>query len=223
MEREIEREGQRTGDLESEIAGELERQEELLRQIDQDEQIAAVAEQQEEGAAVVASDTREAPRAPVEKELPAAIFDEEHRKIAVGAWGNAREIAVLVRSLDADRDGAPEEIRYHDEMTGGILRKESDRDYDGDIDEWMIYDAGAIARIEQDNDGDGKADEWQAYGQDGLMTAREIDRDANGAKDAFYFFQSGVIAEERHDTNATRRSIASCSTRRRSSTTRKRT
>ena len=34
------------------------------------------------------------------------------------------------------------------------------------------------------------------------MTSREVDRDANGARDAFYLFEAGALLEERHDTNA---------------------
>jgi hypothetical protein len=33
------------------------------------------------------------------------------------------------------------------------------------------------------------------------MTAREVDRDGNGERDAFYVFEDGALAQERHDTN----------------------
>ena len=69
----------------------------------------------------------------IERDLPVAIFDRGQRTIPAGEWENEQPIAVTTRSLDADRDGAPEEVRYHDQKSGVILRRENDRDYDGTI------------------------------------------------------------------------------------------
>jgi antitoxin component YwqK of YwqJK toxin-antitoxin module len=147
-------------------------------------------------------DPTEAPLAPKERDLPASIFDEKPRKVAKGEWGNQKPIDVVARSLDADRDGAPEEVRYHDPKTGVIVRREEDRDYDGRIDSWTRYDAGLVAEIERDTDGDGKLDEWQFYGRDGRMARREVDRDGNGVRDAFYLYEGDSLVEERHDGNS---------------------
>ncbi|MDH3685641.1 MAG: hypothetical protein OEP95_05415 [Myxococcales bacterium] len=194
--------------LEEQIEAELRRQEELLREIDREEQTTdALAEEAAapgpDGAALAErADPRVAPRAPAERDLPAAIFEEEHRRIPKGEWGNERAIDVVKRELDADRDGNPEMIRYVDPTSGVILRKEEDKDYDGTIDTWTEYESGIASEIRRDNDGDGQADEWETYGSDGRMTAREVDRDYDGQRDAFYRFQSGSLAAERHDGNS---------------------
>jgi hypothetical protein len=59
------------------------------------------------------------------------VFDEKRMEIAKGAWGNDEKLDVLARSVDADRDGKPEEVRYFDAVSGQMLRHEVDRDYDG--------------------------------------------------------------------------------------------
>ena len=80
---------------------------------------------------------------------------------------------VLKRSLDADRDGHPEQIRYLDPQTGQMIRKESDRDYDGKIDSWQTYRGGAISHKEIDTDGDGRVDQWERYSRATLPLRRQ--------------------------------------------------
>jgi len=204
MEREIEAEMAKQDELEAEIEAELKRQEELLKQIERDEKVRE-AEQKEAvaaGTTTASVDPLEAPQIPKERDLPASIFEEKPRQVAKGEWGNDKALDVVARSLDADRDGAPEEVRYHDQKTGVIVRKEEDRDYDGRIDTWVRYDAGIPIEIDRDTDGDGKLDEWQSYGRDGRMARREVDRDGDGTRDAFYEYQAGSLVEERHDGNS---------------------
>jgi hypothetical protein len=201
IEEQIEAEIARQDSLEDEIERELKRQEELLRQIERDEAVrqsetAAKGPSQEE--LLAHADPREAPRAPAERDLPLSIFDEQQRTIRKGQWGNERDLEVLSRSLDADRDGAAEEVRYHDARTGVILRKENDEDYDGAIDTWSLYENGILVAIERDHGGDGKPDDFERYGPDGRMLAREVDRDQDGTRDAFYRFEGGSLVEERH-------------------------
>jgi hypothetical protein len=109
MEREIETELAKQDELEAEIEAELERQEELLEQIDRDEKLREAESQPAETGATASVDPLDAPRAPVERDLPASIFEEKPRQVAKGEWGNDRPIEVLARSLDADRR-APEEV-----------------------------------------------------------------------------------------------------------------
>jgi len=203
LERQIESEVARQDTLEAEIEAELRRQEELLQQIEQDEAVrsegAAAPQDIDQETLVARADPRAAPAAPKERDLPLSIFDEEHRTIAKGKWGNEREIDVLARSLDADRDGNPEEVRYHDAATGVILRKEEDKDYEGTIDTWSSYESGVLVEIQRDNNEDGKADEWERYGPDGRMTAREVDRNYDGTRDAVFVYEAGSLVEERHD------------------------
>ena len=206
LEEQIESEIARQDSLEAEIEAELQRQEELLRQIERDEALATeaktVEEKTDDETLVARADPRAAPAAPKERDLPLSIFDEEQRTVAEGKWDNEKEIDVLARSLDADRDGNPEEVRYYDDATGRILHKEEDKNYDGTIDTWSSYESGVLVEIQKDNNEDGEADEWQRYGPDGRMAAREVDRDYNGGKDAFFVYEGGSLSEERHDGNS---------------------
>src|SRR5262249_27043106 len=111
MEREIQKEMAKQDDLEGQIDAELKRQEELLKQIDQDEKQRQAEQTKAAGGDVTASvDPKEAPRVPPDRNLPASIWDEKPRHVAKGEWGNDKPLDVVQKSLDADRDGAPEEI-----------------------------------------------------------------------------------------------------------------
>jgi hypothetical protein len=205
LEDELEREVARGDALEDEIDAELKRQEELLQQIEQQEKVSDTA-----AAAIPASisdenlatraDPRIAPKAPSDRELPAAIFDESRATIPKGQWGNPREMTVVKRSLDADRDGKPEEVRFFDAKGGLIIRKEQDQDYDGVIDTFTTYEGGVLVARQLDRDNNRKLDTWETYAA-GTMTARAVDRDGDGVKDAFYTFSGDSLTEERHDAN----------------------
>jgi hypothetical protein len=204
LEREIEQEIARQDGLEAEIEAELRRQEELLRQIERDEALRTATESSpapSQGDLVASVDPRSAPRVPEQRDLPLSIFDEQRRMIPKGTWGNDGDLQVIVRSLDADRDGNPEEIRYHDAASGLIVRRENDTNYDGSIDTWTLYEAGVVAEILKDNSGNGRPDEWERYGRDGRMQSRDVDRNFDGNPDAFFVYADGVLVEERHDGN----------------------
>jgi hypothetical protein len=207
LENEIEREMARQASLETEIEDELSRQEDLLQQIERDDALDAapqpvdpVASLPPEDAEPVEADPRAAPSEPEDRDLPAIVFDTEEIEVPEGAWGNGRELRVEKRTLDADRDGAPEQIRYVDLQSGRMVRKEQDRDYDGRIDTWQTYDGNAVAARQLDENDDGRPDVWEAYAG-GRMTSREVDRDHDGNRDAFYAYEGGSLVEERHDTD----------------------
>jgi len=201
-ENEIDEELDRQASLEDEIQKELERQEELLEQIDRQEG-ASVAPAPEATAAPDAAalstkaNPRIAPTEPKLRELPTSVFDEKHTSMPTPD-GKGKQ-AVVAHTLDADRDGKPEEVRYFDEKTAQLVRVDEDRDYDGRIDAWNTYAAGVLATRQLDESGDGKVDAWETYAG-GRMTSREVDRDGNGTRDAFYVYTSGALVEERHDT-----------------------
>jgi len=146
------------------------------------------------------ADPRIAPTAPTDRDLPVAIFDSEEIEIPAGEAGNDAPLFVIVRSLDADRDGNPEQIRYIDKATGEMIRKEADRDYDGRLDTWQTYEHDSLTERTLDTNGDGRADTWETY-RAGRMVERVIDRNGNGERDAFYTFADGSLVEERHDRN----------------------
>jgi len=204
IEAEIEAEAARQDELQrvqGEIDAELKRQEKLQRSRDLSEIGRALtgsadrAEDLEQRA-----DPRIAPRAPVDRDLPVAIFDSEEIAVPAGTLDNNEPMIIIMRTLDADRDGNPEQIRYLDKSTGEMIRKAADRDYDGKLDTWQTYVGNALAERTLDTNGDGEIDTWESY-QGGLMIERTIDRNGNGRKDAFYTFSNGSLVEERHDRN----------------------
>ena len=187
--------------VQGEIDAELRRQETLQRSRDLSEIGRALNgspasnEELEERA-----DPRIAPRAPVDRDLPVAIFDSEEIEAPPGTSGNSDPVLIIKRSLDADRDGKPEQIRYVDKDTGEMIRKESDRDYDGAMDTWQSYEGNALNERTLDTNNDGHVDTWERY-WGGRMVERVIDRNGDGGKDAFYTFSDGSLVEERHDHN----------------------
>ncbi|MCX5739541.1 MAG: hypothetical protein NTZ61_13795 [Proteobacteria bacterium] len=186
--------------VEDEIQRELQRQEELLHQIDREQTTrdashASVAPTEAEVA--VKSDPRSAPIAPRLRELPDSVFDEKPASIPTPDGKGKR--SVVARSLDADRDGHPEEVRYFDEKTKQLVRVEEDRDYDGRLDVWSRYEGGVLTERDLDENRDGKPDAWERY-SNGRMVSREVDRDGKGVRDAFYLYQGDALVEERHDT-----------------------
>lgn len=199
LEREIQtsrkRESRIQGTLETAIRDELRRQEDLLREIEAGESSTGTALLEPE------ENARRAPRAPKERVLPASIYEESYFTIPDGAWDGKPARKVLARSLDADRNGAPEEVRYHDPENGDVLRKMFDRDYDGRMDSWTLYRGGLIAELRLDEDGDGAPDEWQHYGRSGLMTRREMDHNKDGEPDAVYIFERENLVMEQHDSD----------------------
>jgi len=200
----LRREAARGDALESEIEAELRRQEQLMQQIDDGGTAAIVrgsAERPDDDSLAERADPRVAPRAPRERDLPLAIFERATATIPAGTWQDqSRELEVVVRSLDADQDGKPEQIRYYDERSGELLRKEQDRDYDGDIDTWSTFAAGELVRRVLDTNDDGAPDAWEEYRND-RMTEREVDRDQDGTRDAFYSYEGDSLVEEKHDAN----------------------
>ena len=197
IEREIEKEAERGEVLENQIEEELRRQEELLEQIESGESAQAKAGDED---LAERADPRTAPEAPKDRELPMAIFEKEKITIPAGAWGtNKNEIDVVKRTLDADRDGKAEEIRYFDEKNV-MIRREQDQDFDGTIDTWSTYAKGQLTQRDLDTNADGKVDTWEVY-REGRMTSRQIDRDHEGTKDAFYVYEAGALVEEKHDGN----------------------
>jgi hypothetical protein len=143
---------------------------------------------------------RLAPQAPVDRDLPIAIFDSEEIEVPPETFGNSDPMLVIKRSLDADRDGNPEQIRYVDKESGEMIRKEADQDYDGTLDTWQTYSGNSLTERTLDSNNDGRVDTWERY-WGGLMVERVIDRNGDGGKDAVYTFSDGSLVEERHDRN----------------------
>jgi len=190
-----EREVARAAALEAEIAGELEKQEEL-----------AVGEQAQNLAPAPPElppedpSRLEAPAAPADRDLPEGLFTVERVTIAPGEWQNTREMEVVRRTLDADRDDRPEEVRYADPKSGEWLRAEQDLDYDGAIDAWKTYSEGRLSVRVLDEDGDGRSDAWERY-EDGRVAQLTVDRDRDGVRDLFLRYRATELVERLEDAN----------------------
>jgi len=177
------------------------RQEDLLARIEEGDSAAPPARDDlSEEDLAERTDPRAAPPVPEERDLPDYVFDEETVKVPRGRWGNDASLTALRRSLDADRDGNPEQVRWFDAQSGAYLRKEEDQDYDGQMDAWSAYRGGELVSRELDTNGDGRPDVWERYGG-GRMTSRETDRNHDGERDAFYVYQGDSLLQERHDTD----------------------
>ena len=190
-------------ELQQQIQDELKRQEELINKVDQEQKnphaSAPASNPANAQKTIEEADPRIAPSAPKDRDIPAALWTETRVTIPKGAWGDNPKLQVIKKTLDADRDGKPEEIRYYDATSGQLLRKEEDRNYDGAIDAWTTYENGVVVARELDENGDGKPDVWEKYAN-GRMTRREVDRKGDGKADAFYLFEGDSLVEERHDT-----------------------
>jgi antitoxin component YwqK of YwqJK toxin-antitoxin module len=192
MDAEIEE--RRQDDLEREIEDELRRQEELLEQISKQEELQkSIDAEAKELENAEPADPLAAPAAPAERKLPDSIFDRSERK-------EGRK-ALLLKTLDADRDGRPEiEIAY-DQKSGTQLWRKEDTDYDGAFDVENSYDErGQVQSRSEDANRDGKPDRWTTY-QEGVAASAEVDRDGDGVRDGFYTYRNGWRALEEHDTN----------------------
>ena len=195
LEAEIEGELWRQRALEDEIEAELRRQEELLEQIRREEKLARSGAAAAGGAEPRASvDPLAAPRAPAEQDLPESIFERELHRVG--------EQELLVKLLDADRDGNPEIRIEHDARSGALLARLEDTDYDGRFDTVNAYHgSGGIASREQDTNHDGMPDRWTEYGADGRATRVVVDRDFDGVRDGLFRYANGWLTDEEHDTN----------------------
>jgi len=193
-----EQESARSEALENEIMAELLRQEALLEQMEEENEQRAMPPEVVGENLSERADPRSAPATPTERSLPMAIFDNENMIVPANTWGNSRRLEVVRRTLDADQDGAPEQVRYYTRRDEQLLRIEKDRNYDGRIDTWDRYEDGQLVARTLDENDDGKPDNWQKFEGD-RMTTRVIDRDYDGVKDAFYSYQQGLLVEERHD------------------------
>ncbi len=190
-----EREVARAAALEAEIAGELERQEQIAAEEDAHAQLPPVPEPPPEDPSRL-----DAATAPEDRALPEGLFQIDRITIPPGEWQNARELDVERRTLDADRDGRPEEVRYLDPATGKLLRAEQDLDYDGRIDAWKTYTDGRLAVRVLDQDGDGRSDAWERY-EDGRLVQSTLDRNHDGVRDLFLRYKGPVLAERLEDAN----------------------
>jgi len=99
------------------------------------------------------------------------------RKVFLSIKGGVETRLVLIcRETDVNGDGKKDVIRYYDDE-GRSLREEADRNFDGKMDQLLVYQNGQIAREELDGNYDGKIDTKIFY--DGGKPQR-AERDLSG-------------------------------------------
>ena len=91
---------------------------------------------------------------------------------------------------DDNHDGRPDHFFiYRNEV---LSREEIDRNADGKIDAWEIFDRdGRIERLELDENFDGRPDAWFSY-KNGLIESSRRDTDFDGRPDWFGTFEHGI-------------------------------
>ena len=92
---------------------------------------------------------------------------------------------------DDNHDGRPD--RFVSYRNGVLSSYEMDRNADGKIDEWGIYDReGTIERVEQDENFDGRPDAWFSY-KNGRAESTRHDADFDGRPDWFGTYENGIL------------------------------
>jgi hypothetical protein len=76
--------------------------------------------------------------------------------LAIGTGVDAR-LVLICRETDVNGDGKKDVVRYYDD-DGRSLREEADRNFDGHMDQSMVFQDGKVVREELDENYDGKID-----------------------------------------------------------------
>jgi hypothetical protein len=193
--------------IQTQIAREIELQDEMLRRRDRNEtaqtrDVLGAHADSMGGNFIGDTQAALAPEEPELRDLPRAIFGE--KSITIGAntpgFDNKKKRKLIKLTLDADGDGKPEVVRFVDRKTDVLVRQEEDRDYDGRIDSVLRFARGELSAREIDTNNDGRPDIWERY-KSGRQVERNLDRDYNGTPDAFYEFEGKFLARERHDAD----------------------
>jgi antitoxin component YwqK of YwqJK toxin-antitoxin module len=196
MENEVDDELKKQQDLEAEIEAELKHQEELLAAINKQEEVNKSLQHEAKDCAgdATPADPSAAPRRPCQREIPDSIFETKTVK--------SGKQEVIVKTLDADRDGRPEIKITIDPKSGQVLTREEDTDFDGTLDSVNTYlPDGRLASRAEDTNQDGKPDRWLTYDGGETAVRVEVDRNFDGKRDGYLQYQAGILVYEEYDNN----------------------
>jgi hypothetical protein len=90
-------------------------------------------------------------------------------------------LVLICREVDLNGDSIKDVVRYYDDE-GRPLREEADRDFDGKMEAFSIYQHGTIMRREVDGDANGIID-FKVYYEEGKPIRSERDRTGNSTAD----------------------------------------
>ncbi len=110
--------------------------------------------------------------------------------------GRLARLVLICREADLNGDGIKDVVRYYDDE-GRPQREESDRNFDGRMDQVTTFEEGRILRVETDTVGDGRIDTKVFY-ENGRPSRAE--RDLNGRStatewqpDRWEYFEDGQM------------------------------
>ncbi len=108
--------------------------------------------------------------------------------------GRDAHLILVCREADLNGDGTKDVVRYYNDE-GRPLREESDRNFDGTMDEITIFENGRIVRQEMDTNGDGRVD-MKVFWQDNHPERTERDMAGrstatNWQPDRWEYFEQG--------------------------------
>jgi hypothetical protein len=108
--------------------------------------------------------------------------------------GTLARLVLVCRESDLNADGNKDVIRYYSEE-GRPLREESDRNFDGRMDEITVFQEGQILRQEFDNTNDGKVDTKIFFDKGKALRAeRDLNNRSAGDRwqpDRWEYFEDG--------------------------------
>lgn len=108
--------------------------------------------------------------------------------------GRDAHLILVCREADLNGDGTKDVVRYYNDE-GRPLREESDRNFDGTMDEVTVFENGRIVRQEMDTSGDGRVD-MKVFWEDGHPERTERDMAARSTAtqwqpDRWEYFEQG--------------------------------
>lgn len=102
-------------------------------------------------------------------------------------------------AIDLNNDKQPDIWNYYTvDGRRRLVRKESDVNFDGQVDVTSHFENGQLVKEETDADFDGKVD-WVDYYEDGERLRQESDTSFDGQVDVWKFFEDGKIIRKERD------------------------
>ncbi|MEO0322575.1 MAG: hypothetical protein AAF447_06440 [Myxococcota bacterium] len=110
--------------------------------------------------------------------------------------GRLARLVLICREADLNGDGVKDVVRYYDDE-GRPQREESDRNFDGRMDQVTLFEEGRILRVETDSVGDGRIDTKVFY-EEGRPSRAERDLAARSTAtewrpDRWEYFEDGQM------------------------------
>lgn len=103
------------------------------------------------------------------------------------------------REMDTNLDGIKDVVRFYNEK-GESTREDADTNYDGKIDQWVLFVDGRMSEVQLDTNGDGKPDVWKFY-TEGNLTRIKRDKNHDGNVDVWEMYARGKLERMGVDEN----------------------